>query len=207
MRKCDRVLGPLEMIQSPPAYFSTFNHALSSQWRVYSGVKFRTPNESVAGGSLWLNIAKADGRWQGAGVALERNFTYGSVFVRFRMQRSSGTKFCILLWPQTNAKPPEIDFAEDSPTDGAKRNMLSATLHVGRDLKHWIAVNLTQWNTVGVVWRYHFLEYILNGKVWAKISGPLIPSVPMHLAIQDNPETPDAQTTPVSLQVDWVYES
>ena len=150
-----------------------------------------------------------------AGVSMGRslNQTYGKYRVRFRITKGRGVGMCMLLWPK-HGWPPEIDFAEESSAVGARR-WETSTLHYGRrnsEIHHRVHANFTHWHTIGVNWRPGKLVYVLDGHAWARITGPEVPDVPMHLGIQTHVGTngntgldPDS-TTPakVGLQIDWV---
>lgn len=156
------------------------------------------------------------GRWVTGGVnnrhAASR--TYGRYEVRMRLARGRGIAHAILLWPKSNIWPPEIDFSEDNGTD---RRKLYATVHNSpprpRRVQRSTAVDLTQWNTVGVIWTEGSLAYLLNGRTWATVSGDVVPNIPMSLAIQTQAwycghgwmACPSPATPPrVDLEVDWV---
>jgi beta-glucanase (GH16 family) len=101
-----------------------------------------------------------------------------------KVQRSADLKFVALLWP-TAGWPPEIDFAEDA---GGSRRRVSAFLHHGPDNRQIARslrrTNLTRWHEVGVRWTPGRLEYLIDGRVWAKVTGAEVPSQPMWLAVQ-----------------------
>jgi hypothetical protein len=136
----------------------------------------------VSGGVL--SIAVSGG--VGGGVSMPTlNRTYGSYAVRFRMSRGGG-KFVILLWPKSGSRP-EIDFAEDSPTDSA-RTGITGTFHPKPGCTGCIQVrtrgDFQVWHTAGLVWRSSGLTLTLDGRVWGRIAQTS--HVPMHLAIQAN---------------------
>jgi beta-glucanase (GH16 family) len=150
------------------------------------------------------------------GVSSSPSFaqTYGKYLVRFRIDRGQGIALAILLWPQSNSWPPEIDFAEDN---GANRQTDYATLHYGSNntqVQKSVAVNLTRWHTLGVEWTGGRLVYTLDGRNWATVTNANVPSIPMVLDIQTQgwachtstwEQCPDAGTPArVNLDVDWV---
>jgi beta-glucanase (GH16 family) len=156
------------------------------------------------------------GRWATGGVSSSPGLvqTYGKYLVRFRFDSGVGIAHAILLWPADNSWPPEIDFSEDN---GANRQTDYATLHYGpgnTQVQHSIAVNLTQWHTLGVEWTAGRLVYTLDGRDWATVTGPQVPSIPMAMDIQTQAwacgtstwEQCPSATTPaqVNLYVDWV---
>jgi hypothetical protein len=203
-----------------------FRHGLNTNiWTRYDGTprccpdtRWRPSHVVVRGGILRLQNyrdPRYGGSWVSAGVSLGRslNQTYGKYRVRFRITKGAGVGMCMLLWPH-HGWPPEIDFAEESSAVGARR-WETSTLHYGRgnsQIHHRVHANFTLWHTIGVNWRPGRLVYVLDGHAWARIYGPEVPNVPMHLGIQTHVGTngntglgPDS-TTPakVGLQIDWV---
>ena len=77
-----------------------------------------------------------------------------------------------------------------------------------------VAVNLTQWHTLGVQWTAGRLVYTLDGRTWATVTNANVPSIPMVLDIQTQgwacgtstwEQCPNASTPArVNLYVDWV---
>jgi beta-glucanase (GH16 family) len=206
--------------------------SLDSQWSAYWGQPggdpggfFDPSHVTVSGGELVISAFQdpADDLWDAGpdtyvtgGVSSSPSFaqTYGKYLVRFRMDTGQGVALAILLWPQSNTWPPEIDFAEDN---GANRQTNYATLHYGAantQVQRQVAVNMTQWHTLGVVWTKGRLVYTLDGRNWATVTNANVPSIPMVLDMQTQgwacgtstwEQCPNA-TTPadVNLDVDWV---
>jgi beta-glucanase (GH16 family) len=198
----------------------------SSKWRLYWGQPggdpggwFDPAHVSVSGGQMVLAGYRdpADGgKWATAGVSSSPGLvqTYGKYLVRFRFDSGVGIAHAILLWPGDNSWPPEIDFSEDN---GANRQTAYATLHYGANntqVQRKVAVDLTQWHTLGVEWTPGRLVYTLDGQAWSTVTSSHVPSVPMTLDIQTQAwacgtstweQCPNA-TTPahVNLYVDWV---
>jgi beta-glucanase (GH16 family) len=206
--------------------------SLDSQWTAYWGQPggdpggfFDPSHVTVSGGELVISAFQdpADEPWDAGpatyvtgGVSSSPSFaqTYGKYLVRFRMDAGQGVALAILLWPQSNTWPPEIDFAEDN---GANRQTNYATLHYGltnTQVQRQVAVNMTQWHTLGVVWTKGRLVYTLDGRNWATVTNANVPSIPMVLDMQTQgwacgtstwEQCPNAQTPAhVNLDVDWV---
>jgi beta-glucanase (GH16 family) len=205
---------------------------LDWQWTSYWGVPggdpggfFDPTHVTVSGGQLGISAYKdpSDIAWDAGantyvtgGVSSSPSFaqTYGKYLVRFKFGAGVGISHAILLWPQSNTWPPEIDFSEDN---GSNRKTTYATLHYGANntqVQRSVAVNLTQWHTLGVEWTPGRLVYTLDGKNWATVANANVPSTPMNLDIQTQSwacgtstweQCPNA-TTPshVNLSVDWV---
>lgn len=206
--------------------------SLDFRWKSYWGVPAGDPggffdprHVTVSGGELVISAYKdprddawdaGPNTWVTGGVSSSPSFaqTYGKYLVRFRFGAGVGIAHTILLWPQSNVWPPEVDFSEDN---GADRRTDYATLHFGANNAHVqkdLKVDLTQWHTLGVEWTPGRLVYTLDGKDWATVTGAAVPSTPMTLDIQTQgwacgtstwEECPNA-TTPshVNLYVAWV---
>jgi hypothetical protein len=206
--------------------------SLDSQWTAYWGVPggdpggfFDPTHVTVSNGMLTVSAYKdpsddaydaGPNTYVSGGVSSSPSFaqTYGKYLVRFRFDPGVGIAHTILLWPQSNSWPPEIDFSEDN---GANRQTDYATLHYGSNntqVQKSIAVDLTEWHTLGVEWTPGKLVYTLDGNDWATVTSADVPSTPMTLDIQTQgwacgtttwEQCPNA-TTPshVNLYVDWV---
>ncbi|MHB1833799.1 MAG: glycoside hydrolase family 16 protein [Solirubrobacteraceae bacterium] len=206
--------------------------SLDSQWTAYWGVPggdpggfFDPTHVTVSGGDLVIGAYKdpSDDAWDAGpntyvtgGISSSPSFaqTYGKYLVRFRFGTGVGIAHAILLWPQSNTWPPEIDFSEDN---GANRQTDYATLHYGAtntQVQKNLKVDLTQWHTLGVQWTPGRLVYTLDGRGWSTVTGGAVPSTPMVLDIQTQAwacgtsaweQCPNV-TTPahVNLYVDWV---
>jgi beta-glucanase (GH16 family) len=199
---------------------------LSSGWTQYHGrdgcckMTYWAPTHLVVhGGLLTMRIGRDPAygyKWIAAGMSQGRsvNQTYGWWSVRFRMGKGAGTAFAMMLWPQ-KGWPPEIDFAEEGPGMGASRSTVTATLHYGSHntmIHNTRRVDLTKWHTMGVIWTPGRIQYRLDGRTWATITGSSVPHQPMHLAIQTevgpkgtDKTMPSSHTpSPTKLQIDWV---
>lgn len=198
--------------------------ALGSDWISYEGQPagdpggwFSPSHVSVGAGTLtigaWRESARND-LYVTGGISNRAVFsqTYGRYDIRFRMDQGRGIAYAILLWPSSNKYPPEIDIAEDN---GQNRDSMHASMHsadgqtrVDRDIKG----DFSQWHTAGLRWTPKKLEFTLDGKVWATMTGSQVPAQPMSLAIQSQAwycghsweACPDASTpSRVNLEVDW----
>jgi beta-glucanase (GH16 family) len=201
---------------------------LGSRWFTYEG----QPGGDPGGWFLPSHVAQSNGRlvitgskeqtpngniYATGGVSNSKVFsqTYGRFEFRFRMDKGYGVNFVMLLWPSNNVWPPEINVAED---EGKNRTFLSATLHYGADNQTITRKtnglgDFSKWHTVSVEWKPSALTYKLDGKVWATMSSPSVPKIPMSMAIQTQAwpcggsfsDCPNS-TTPakVNLEVDWV---
>ncbi|QXW04844.1 glycoside hydrolase family 16 protein [Rhodococcus globerulus] len=204
---------------------------LGSDWGTYSGQPGGNPNSTwdasmvqVDGGLLNLNSHRTDSGWITGGVS---NYPvtqqYGRWEIRMRADNSDDISYHMLLWPQNEKWPPEIDFAESV---SGTRDEMSAFLHwvddKGTNDKKGVSTggDFSEWHTVGVEWGPGIVRYLLDGKVWAEAhSETMVPDVPMWLGLQaeagacerreDWGMTPcsdfsEQRPDNVAVQVDWV---
>jgi hypothetical protein len=156
-------------------------------------------------------------RWVSGGISNNKatNLAYGKYNVTFRVDAGYGVNMCLLLWPDNNAWPPEIDFGENGAPD-PDRSWISATLHYGTGSQFTQFVverDFTQWHTIGVEWSPGLIQYTLDGSYWGTITGSTVPSTAMHFAaaemagVKGNTyhPAPDSRTpSEVDLQIDRV---
>jgi beta-glucanase (GH16 family) len=209
------------------AYVDDFAGTAPQHWYLYSGKPSSGPggfwdpsHVVVSGGELRLRTSfdptrPAGQQWVSAGVARTSlvPLRYGKVQVRLRMLPATGVSYALLLWPDDEVWPPEIDFGEDG---GGPRTVSTATLHhaPGNTIEqHRLGSDFSQWHTLGVEWTPGRIDYTVDGAVWASDVGAVVPDVPMHLALQTQTwdcglsfaQCPDPTTPPVTdLEVDWV---
>lgn len=174
---------------------------LGDDWSPYTGQPGGDPyswwepsHVELRDGNLVLAGYQRDGRWVTGGVSnWQTTQTYGRWEVRFRADPSDEVTYHFLLWPERDAWPPEIDFLEDF---GGPRQGGSAFVHftdessgdrgqVERSLgEAGVAVDFTDWQTVGVEWTPGRIDFLLNGEVWETVTGEVVPDEPMWLALQ-----------------------
>jgi beta-glucanase (GH16 family) len=156
-------------------------------------------------------------RWVSGGISNNKatEFQYGKYEVRFRVDAGYGVNVVLLVWPDDNSWPPEIDFAENGGADRERAEM-SATLHYGSGndfTQHLAHDDFTRWHTIGVEWSPGRIAYTKDGAVWATITGSTVPRNVMHFAAAEMAgvagdryhPAPDWSTpTEVDLQIDWV---
>ena len=181
---------------------------LGENWSTYTGEPGGNPNSrwddsmvELGGGVLDLKASQQADGWITGGVS---NFPvtqlYGRWLVRMRADPSADISYHMLLWPQNETWPPEIDFAESVSGD---RSEMSAFLHwvdaTGQNAKTnaEIGGDFSQWHTVGVEWGPGIIRYLLDGKVWAEArSDTMVPDTPMWLALQ-------AEAGACERRIDW----
>lgn len=137
--------------------------------------------------------------------------TYGAYFVRSRVT-GAGPTAVELLWP-TVGWPPEIDFNETGgDTSGTTATNIWALDSSGDKDQAQVNlnVNMTAWNTFGVIWTPTSLTYTVNGQVWGTFTNASeIPSQPMTLDLQQQTWCSSGwacPTAPQSMQIAWVAE-
>ncbi|MFR9749926.1 glycoside hydrolase family 16 protein [Nocardia sp. 004] len=199
-----------------------------TDWGRYSGVpsgdpeSFWLPSHTIVrDGMLVLQGYHEYGRMVTGGVGMwPHPQQYGKWEVRVRADASDEVTYHLLLWPQNEVWPPEIDFAENF---GGSRDYLDAFLHwtdrAGKADKSEQVLDgdFTQWHTLGVEWLPGEIRYTIDGRVWGTETGTRVPSVPMWLGIQAQadgcrkalaegaPPCPWAGTPALTeIQIDWV---
>jgi hypothetical protein len=190
-------------------------------WGTYSGQPGGNPNGwwqpshvALRGKDLHLVGDWHDGRFVTGGLMSPMATTYGKYEVRFKVSRAPGVAYVLLLWPADESWPMggEIDFAEDG---GGARRTTTATLHYGAantQVQRHLRADFSRFQTVGVEWTPGRLVYTLNGRPWATVTNPRVPSRPMRLALQLeaghgtswSPAPTRATPRTVDMVVDWV---
>lgn len=134
--------------------------------------------------------------------------TYGAYFVRSRVS-GAGPTAVQLLWPLSNAWPPEIDFNETAGDVAST----SATVHWGATNhidQRKLSIDMTSWHTWGVIWTPTSITYSVDGRVWGSVTtASEIPNVPMTLDLQQQTWCASGwacPTTPQTMQIDWVAQ-
>lgn len=183
--------------ESTVVFRDDFDRAeLGPMWGSYHGQPGGDPHSwwehdrvSLADGKLVLTASqREDGQWVTGGVSnASVAQTYGEWEVRFRADAADDITFHLLLWPLSENWPPEIDFLENF---GGDRSRASAFLHWIEDgdrskLERVLPdVDLTAWNTAGVIWREGRIDFTFNGEIWSTIEGDNVPDEPMWLGLQ-----------------------
>jgi beta-glucanase (GH16 family) len=198
---------------------------LNDRWYLYSGQPGGDPlgwwdPSHVAIRNGMLNIAGSrestpkGNLYVTGGLSSTKSFTqkYGRYAIRFRMDKGYGLAYAMLLWPEDNSWPPEIDILEDNAKN---RDMTSATLHYGTDnsmVHREIKGDFSVWHTAELDWTPGKLVYRIDGNVWTTMTSSHVPNIPMAIAIQTQAwpcgtweGCPNSGTPPVvNFQIDWV---
>jgi hypothetical protein len=141
-------------------------------WHVASGTfasgQRNCPSNVHFGGTVTIRVANHCG----GAISSTVNRHQGTWSVRFRDTRGGG-KYAILLWP-ANGSRPEVDFAEDKPTDAA-RALTTGTYHPRPGctgcIHSSLAGNFTQWHTASVSWTSGGFTLLMDGRAWAHYPG------------------------------------
>ncbi|RNE50029.1 glycoside hydrolase family 16 protein [Corynebacterium alimapuense] len=196
---------------------------LSSEWEKYTGqpssdlnVRWDSDFVSVEGARLVLSGGLTDSGLKAGAVSLWRYpSTYGKWEVRLRALPSRTFSYHLLLWPQDEQWPPEIDFAESF--DGTRqhiqgfihyRDSSEARQRVSMDAY----VDVTADHTIAVEWTESHVSLLYDGQEWGRATGEAVPHVPMWLALQVESQATGSDHDNVSssepvLLVDWVRVS
>jgi beta-glucanase (GH16 family) len=191
----------------------------TSVWGRYTG---KPKNDSVStwepgqvflrDGKLVLRSSYRNGKWITGGLGQEGSQQYGKWEVRYRMPKGTGVHYVSLLYPTGGGWPPEIDFAEDTGSGATK---IMGVTHWG-STNHQIiktkTADFSQWHTAGVILEPAKVSYLLDGRVWATVTGAeKSPSESMWLGIQTQvnncngtPCTHAGTPHTVDLEIDWV---
>lgn len=141
-------------------------------WRVASGTNGAGQRNCAShvhfGSALTIQVSGGCG----GGVTGSINKHQGTWSVTFH-DSTGGGKYAIGLWPQNGSRP-EVDFAEDKPTD-SQRKLMTGTYHPKPGCTGCIHVktsgNFTQTHTATVKWTSSGFALLLDGRQWAKFPG------------------------------------
>jgi beta-glucanase (GH16 family) len=204
--------------------------AMPSGWMKYSGApgasdpgsQWATSHVVVSGGLLSLNAWQDPAfgnEWVTGGVGQTGvSRKYGAYFVRSR-ETGGGPTLVELLWPTNNVWPPEIDFDETQGLSSftTATNIWAVNNGTKSQQESRLNIDMTQWNTFGVIWTPSSITYTVNGKAWGTFTNASeISATPMTLTLQQQTwcgaalgmdgEINACPTAPESTQVDWVVE-
>ncbi len=205
--------------------------SLPSDWHPYYGQAgsdtagwWYPTHVTVGGGVLTLRTyrdpghAGPDSPWVEGGIDLWPSgvLTDGEYLVRARVTSATGVTEVMLLWPNSDDWPPEIDFNESNGTNESTAHLIyGSASHPQMTQSRTLTpatVNLTQWHTWGVIVTPTTITYTVDGKTWASMVNH--EQTPMHLALQQQVwacnntsgrACPSAATpSEVDMQIDWV---
>jgi beta-glucanase (GH16 family) len=200
-------------------------NSLPPGWGPYQGQPGGDPyglwnpaNVTVSGNELHLLASpNGQGGYSTGAVSFGGNpQTYGMYLVRMKGDYEPGLAISdiALLWPASNAWPPEIDFFEDG---GDTRGSYAATVHLGptgdnsNRVQEGTYSDATQWHTYGVIWTATSITFTRDGQPIGNAiysSGqPAWPNIPMNLDLDSQNLGPTQPSQPIeTLTVAWVAE-
>jgi hypothetical protein len=161
-------------------------------WEIYAGTgalgQRWSPDHVRVGRKGTLVQTVANGLSGGMGDPTPH--LYGEWRVRFKMSPGAGAKYAILLIDHAHGR--EIDFAEGLKGGDDDRRIMTSSVHFsdGTIAHNRIAGDFTQYHDAGVIWKPGVVTFTLDGEVWATVTDPRVPAVPMHLAIQTRSYAP-----------------
>ena len=152
-------------------------------------------------GELIIRTQYQDGQWSAGGASTNKVFaaSRGRWEVRAKFPRAKGIGYAILLWPEDQKAPPEIDFVEgrfhgppvvgtyhwgDATPKGHKQKQVS------RDNP-----DMGGWHTYGVIVEDEYIAFTFDGQEWGRITrddvGEDISSKRMFFGVQSGAMDPN----------------
>ena len=152
-------------------------------------------------GELIIRTQYQDGQWSAGGASTNKVFaaSRGRWEVRAKFSQAKGIGYAILLWPEDQKAPPEIDFVEgrfhgppvvgtyhwgDATEAGHKRKQVS------RDNP-----DMGGWHTYGVIVEDEYIAFTFDGQEWGRITrddvGENISSKRMFFGVQSGAMDPN----------------
>ena len=152
-------------------------------------------------GELIIRTQYQDGQWSAGGASTNKVFaaSRGRWEVRAKFPRAKGIGYAILLWPEDQKAPPEIDFVEgrfhgppvvgtyhwgDATPKGHKQKQVS------RDNP-----DMGGWHTYGAIVEDEYIAFTFDGQEWGRITrddvGENISSKRMFFGVQSGAMDPN----------------
>ncbi|MBV7295635.1 glycoside hydrolase family 16 protein [Corynebacterium sp. TAE3-ERU12] len=198
-------------------FFDDFSGSrLGPSWEPYTGrpasdAKVQwDPSEVRVRDSRLILSGSPDGQyWRTGAVSQWREaHKYGRWEVRMRALAHPTLSYHVLLWPQADMWPPEIDLAESFTADRATTEAFVHWRADGQRHKRQFSldVDATQFATWAVEWTADYVRWSYDGTTFAEVTGDEVPDEPMWLAIQVEAQVPGDGGGGASdvLEVDWV---
>ena len=127
-------------------------------------------------GELIIRTQYQDGQWSAGGASTSKIFaaSRGRWEVRAKFPRAKGIGYAILLWPEDQQWPPEIDFAEGR-VNGPR---VEGTYHWGepdpdKHKQKQQALDNTDmggWHTYGAIVEDGYIAFTFDGQEWGRIT-------------------------------------
>ena len=155
-------------------------------------------------GELIIRTQYQDGQWSAGGASTNKIFaaSRGRWEVRAKFPRAKGIGYAILLWPEDQKWPPEIDFAEGR-VNGPR---VEGTYHWGepdpdKHKQKQQALDNTDmggWHTYGVIVEDEYIAFTFDGQEWGRITrddvGEDISNKRMFFGVQSGAMDPNDPT-------------
>mgnify|MGYP002754024809 FL=1 len=133
-------------------------------------------NSFVENGALVIRTQYQDGQWSAGGASSADAFaaSRGRWEVRAKFPRAKGIGYAILLWPEDEVWPPEIDFAEGR-VNGPQ---VSGTYHWGepdpdkhkQEQRVFDNPDMNGWHTYGAIVEDGYIAFTFDGQEWGRIT-------------------------------------
>ena len=152
-------------------------------------------------GELIIRTQYQDGQWSAGGASTNKVFaaSRGRWEVRAKFSQAKGIGYAILLWPEDQKAPPEIDFVEgrfhgppvvgtyhwgDATPEGHMRKQVSLD-----------NPDMGGWHTYGVIVEDEYIAFTFDGQEWGRITrddvGENISSKRMFFGVQSGAMDPN----------------
>jgi beta-glucanase (GH16 family) len=152
-----------------------------------NGAYVYTHSSISTGNGLTIMIADDGGTWTTGGISQgTRGGTYGLYQVEAKVSPGHGTGPIILLWPDNNQWPPEIDLLEAPDGKGPAYMTLHWAGAYGQNEYTTINthVNVNSYHDYAVDWEPSRLTFYIDGKqMWTTTQH--IPDIPMALVLSN----------------------
>lgn len=128
-------------------------------------------NSFVQNGELIVRTQHQDGQWSSGGTSSSGVFaaSRGRWEVRAKFPEAKGLGYVMLLWPEDQGWPPEIDFAEGR-VNGPR---VEGTYHWDPDNKQehqsFDNEDMSGWHTYGVIVEDNRIIFTFDGQEWGRI--------------------------------------
>ena len=133
-------------------------------------------NSFVENGALVIRTQYQDGQWSAGGASSADAFaaSRGRWEVRAKFPRAKGIGYAMLLWPEDEVWPPEIDFAEGR-VNGPQ---VSGTYHWGepdpdkhkQEQRVFDNPDMNGWHTYGAIVEDGYIAFTFDGQEWGRIT-------------------------------------
>ncbi|KAA8735992.1 family 16 glycosylhydrolase [Actinomyces johnsonii] len=133
-------------------------------------------NSFVENGALVIRTQYQNGQWSAGGASSADAFatSRGRWEVRAKFPRAKGIGYAMLLWPEDEVWPPEIDFAEGR-VNGPQ---VSGTYHWGepdpdkhkQEQRVFDNPDMNGWHTYGAIVEDGYIAFTFDGQEWGRVT-------------------------------------